>query len=169
MSFDCSRFSFQPWNDFFGVVMQQGRVQLDSDWNEWVAELSRRLQAGTMDTLGRAVVPRTTPEGFHILATGGQLSIGPGRIYVDGILAENHGGTPLQWDPALAELEGTTAEASVIPVYGISRASGLYLRDSLGFQSPLFDPENSATWSTISDFPTPGGDSSSRLCSCAIA
>jgi len=109
MSFDCSRFSFQPWNDFFGVVMQQGRVQLDSDWNEWVAELSRRLQAGTMDTLGRAVVPRTTPEGFHILATGGQLSIGPGRIYVDGILAENHGGTPLQWDPALAELEGTTA------------------------------------------------------------
>ena len=109
MSFDCSRFSFQPWNDFFGVVMQQGRVQLDSDWNEWVAELSRRLQAGTMDTLGRAVVPRTTPEGFHILATGGQLSIGPGRIYVDGILAENHGATPLQWDPALAELEGTTA------------------------------------------------------------
>ena len=109
MSFDCSRFSFQPWNDFFGVVMQQGRVQLDSDWNEWVAELSRRLQAGTMDTLGRAVVPRTTPEGFHILATGGQLSIGVGRIYVDGILAENHGGTPLQWDPALAELEGTTA------------------------------------------------------------
>ena len=109
MSFDCSRFSFQPWNDFFGVVMQQGRVQLDSDWNEWVAELSRRLQAGTMDTVGRAVVPRTTPEGFHILATGGQLSIGPGRIYVDGILAENHGGTPLQWDPALAELEGATA------------------------------------------------------------
>ncbi len=109
MSFDCSRFSFQPWNDFFGVVMQQGRVQLDSDWNEWVAELSRRLQAGTMDTLGRAVVPRTTPEGFHILATGGQLSIGVGRIYVDGILAENHGGTPIQWDPALAELEGTTA------------------------------------------------------------
>ncbi len=112
MSFDCSRFSFQPWNDFFGVVMQQGRVQLDSDWNEWVAELSRRLQAGTMDTLGRAVVPRTTPEGFHILATGGQLSIGQGRIYVDGMLAENHGGTPLQWDPALAELEGTTRSPS---------------------------------------------------------
>jgi Family of unknown function (DUF6519)/Right handed beta helix region len=109
MSFDVSRFSFEPWNDFLGVVMQQGRVQLDSDWNEWVAELSRRLQAGTMDTLGRAVVPRTTPEGFHILATGGQLTIGQGRIYVDGLLAENHGATPIQWDSALAELEGTAA------------------------------------------------------------
>jgi hypothetical protein len=51
------------------------------------------------------------------------------------------------------ELEGTTAEASVIPVYGISRANGLYLRDALGFQSALFDPENSSTWNTISDFP----------------
>ena len=30
MSFDSSRFTFNPWNDFLGVVMQQGRVQLDS-------------------------------------------------------------------------------------------------------------------------------------------
>jgi subtilase family protein/PA domain-containing protein len=51
------------------------------------------------------------------------------------------------------ELEGTTAEASAIPVYGISRASGLYLRDTLGFQSPLFDPDVPATWSTLSHFP----------------
>jgi hypothetical protein len=31
MSFDNSRYTFNPWNDFLGVVMQQGRVQLDSD------------------------------------------------------------------------------------------------------------------------------------------
>ena len=109
MSFDCSRFSFHPWKDFFGVVMQQGRVQLDADWNEWVAELARRLQAGTMDTVGRAVVPRITPDGFRILATGGVLTIGPGRMYVDGLLAENHGAAPLAWDPSLAETTGTGA------------------------------------------------------------
>src|SRR5512144_2984247 len=102
MSFDISRVTFDPWKDFFGVVMQQGRVQLDSDWNEWVAELQRRLQAGTMDTFGRAVVPRTTPDGFNILATGGALTIGRGRIYVDGLLAENHGAAPQVWDPNLA-------------------------------------------------------------------
>ena len=58
MSFDGSRFTFDPWNDFAGVVMQQGRVQLDSDWNEWLGELGRRIRAGTLDTFGRAVVPR---------------------------------------------------------------------------------------------------------------
>lgn len=108
MSFDASRFTFHPWSDYLGVVMQQGRVQLDSDWNAWVAQLGRRLQAGTMDTVGRAVVPRTTPEGFHILAAGGAITIGVGRMYVDGLLAENHGNAPVQWDANLAEQVGST-------------------------------------------------------------
>lgn len=112
MSFDKSRFPFDPWSDYSGVVMQQGRVQLDSDWNEWLAELSRRIQAGTLDTLGRAVYPATTPYAFHITASspGGTntLTIGPGRMYVDGLLAENHGDPgAAQWDPALAELSGS--------------------------------------------------------------
>lgn len=51
------------------------------------------------------------------------------------------------------ELEATTAGASTIPVYGLSKASGEYLRDALGFQSPLFDPGLPATWSTLSNFP----------------
>ncbi len=109
MSFDLSRVRFDARRDFLGVVMQQGRVQLDSDWNEWAAQLARRLQAGTLDTFGGNVVPRITPNGFKIEAAGGALSIGPGRIYVDGVMAENHGGTPDEWDPLLAELSGTTA------------------------------------------------------------
>ena len=108
MSFDLSRIRFDPRRDFLGVVMQQGRVQLDSDWNEWVAELSRRIQAGTLDTFNGNVVPRITPDGFLIEAAGGALTIGPGRMYVDGLLAENHGGTPEAWEPRLARLTGTT-------------------------------------------------------------
>ncbi|MEN8176917.1 MAG: DUF6519 domain-containing protein, partial [Pseudomonadota bacterium] len=107
MSFDLSRIRFDARKDFLGVVMQQGRVQLDADWNEWVAQLARRLQAGTLDTFSGSVVPRTTPEGFRIEAAGGNLTIGPGRIYVDGLLAENHGGTPDAWDERLTELAGT--------------------------------------------------------------
>lgn len=112
MSFDCSRFSFQPWNDFLGVVDQQGRVRLDSEWNELVAQLTRRIQAGSLDTFGPAVVPRETPKGFEITAKGGsprELTIGPGRIYVDGLLAENHGQAHEEkwdWDTRLAELTG---------------------------------------------------------------
>ncbi|MEO8411533.1 MAG: DUF6519 domain-containing protein, partial [Propionivibrio sp.] len=108
MSFDLSRIRFDARQDFLGVVMQQGRVQLDADWNEWVAELARRLQAGTLDTFGGNVVPRITPDGFRIDAAGGVLTIGVGRIYVDGLLAENHGGTPDVLEQRLAELTGTT-------------------------------------------------------------
>lgn len=108
MSFDLSRVRFDARKDFFGLVMQQGRVQLDAEWNEWVAQLARRIQAGTYDTFAGSVVPRTTPEGFRIQAVAGALRIGPGRMYVDGLLAENHGGAPTAWDPALAELAGST-------------------------------------------------------------
>jgi len=108
MSFDNSRFTFNSWNNNSGVVMEQGRVQLDSDWNEWLAELHRRIQAGTLDVVGQAIYPATTPFAFRITATGGtpnKVMIGAGRMYVDGLLAENHG-DPSQavWDPALAEL-----------------------------------------------------------------
>lgn len=109
MSFDCSRFTFNVWHDFLGVVMQQGRVQLDADWNEFSSQLLRRIQAGTLDTFGEPVVPRVTPNGFHIEAAGGAITIGVGRIYVDGLLAENHGAAPLQWDPLLAEQSGSVA------------------------------------------------------------
>src|SRR6516162_6538759 len=115
MSFDSSRFTFNPWNDFLGVVMQQGRVQLDSDWNEWLAEFARCVQAGSMDTMGRAVVPATTPNAFLIKAAvdaGGHqhLTIGAGRMYVDGLMVENHGpATSALWDPALAEMSGAPA------------------------------------------------------------
>src|SRR5258708_16441413 len=108
MSFDTSRYAFDPWNNFAGVVMPQGRVQLDSDWNEWLAELGRRLRAGTLDIVGRAAVPLTTKNGFKIelaqSSTGGiSVSIGQGRMYVDGLLAENHGlpaPDPQKWIPS---------------------------------------------------------------------
>ena len=111
MSFDSSRFTFKPWRDFLGVVMEQGRVQLDSDWNEWQAEFTRRLQAGTLDTIGPAAYPANiTPNAFQITASGSsgnQITIGAGRYYVDGFLAENHGTeSAAAWDPALAELSG---------------------------------------------------------------
>ena len=126
MSFDLSRFTFRPWRDFLGVVMQQGRVQLDADWNELVSQIVRRVQVGALDTYAqtggfeteaRAVVPRSTPDGFRIEAAGGALTIGVGRIYVDGVLAENHGAAPLAWDPRLAEEVGGTAVAYTAQPY----------------------------------------------------
>lgn len=107
MSIDFSRISFDPLKDYLGVIMQQGRVQIDADWNEAIAQISRRLQAETLDTFGQAVVPRETSDGFLITLGGGTLTIGAGRMYVDGLLVENHREALIEWYQALAEQRGT--------------------------------------------------------------
>src|SRR5689334_20371093 len=94
MSSDYSRFTFKPRKRFSGVLMQQGRVQLDADWNEEIDILKRRWEIQATDTFGHAAVPKkTTPNGFKVL-TPNPLTIGEGRMYVDGLLAERFAGDP---------------------------------------------------------------------------
>jgi hypothetical protein len=108
MSGDYSRITFDPWHDDLGVLLQQGRPLTDADWNALVHQLRRRVHVGTLDTFGPATVPMQTPEGFKIVPNGtGGLAIKRGRLYADGLLAENHGGEPLVWEPRLEELVGT--------------------------------------------------------------
>lgn len=121
MSGDYSRIRFDPRKDIASVWMQQGRVQLDSDWNEGMAALDRRLRAESVDTFGVhpvpgrtgvAVVSPQTPDAFKIeISEDGPLAItiGRGRMYVDGLLVENHGGGEEVFDPVLAELRGQSS------------------------------------------------------------
>jgi hypothetical protein len=116
MSGDYSRERFQAQRNVASVRMQQGRVQLDSDWNELVDVVDRRFRTETVDLVARgpvdspggvAVYPRLTPDAFRIGISGGTITIGRGRMYVDGLLAENHGTGPLEFDRILAEERGT--------------------------------------------------------------
>ncbi|MFD0119453.1 DUF6519 domain-containing protein [Streptomyces sp. NPDC058320] len=92
MGGDHTRFTFDPVKGFSGVHSQQGRVTLDADFNEFEEILDRRSRAGRYDTFSQAVYPATTPAGFRIaMDSDGVLTIGPGRMYVDGILAECFG------------------------------------------------------------------------------
>lgn len=106
---DYTRLTFNPFEDHLGVLMQQGRVMVDADFNELVDIVDRRFRAETTDIIGRCVVPKQTPEGFRIQIVGSGLTIGRGRLYADGLLAENHGLPPLEFDPVLAESRGTLA------------------------------------------------------------
>jgi hypothetical protein len=108
VSFDNSRYIFNPFKDYASVVVPQGRVQSDADLNEVFAEIARRIQAGTLDIMGRAVYTQSTPDAFYISPGSSPwvVNIGFGRMYVDGLLAENHGLPPGTWDPALEELSG---------------------------------------------------------------
>ncbi len=86
---DFSRYTFDPKKRYSGVWMQQGRVQLDSDWNEQQAINRHRVEAGCRDVVGRSGAPSDYPGFLVTVDDSGNLCIGKGRYYVDGILCEN--------------------------------------------------------------------------------
>ena len=89
MKGDFTRNTFQRDKHYSSVRMQQGRVQLDADWNEQldIDAHSSRITHG--DVIGPCGVPMKGG-GFEIGLTpgGADMFISPGRIYVDGILCE---------------------------------------------------------------------------------
>src|SRR3546814_19969132 len=87
MTGDYTRFTHHPDRRYAGVLMQQGRVTLDADWNEQTAITARQLRIQALDTFGPAAVAwLNTPDAFLIAPLAGppaDFSIGPGRLYLD--------------------------------------------------------------------------------------
>lgn len=89
MKGDFSRNTFDPRKHYTRVLMQQGRVQLDADWNEQQAITETRVETEAADVIGACGAPMMAP-GFEITVEDGKsLQIGAGRFYVDGILCQN--------------------------------------------------------------------------------
>ena len=89
MTGDFSRSSLDQTKSYTGVFMQQGRVQVDADWNEQLLLAQHRTCVETQDVIGGSGTPMEG-DGFLISATpdGGDFFIHPGRYYVDGLLCE---------------------------------------------------------------------------------
>jgi hypothetical protein len=128
MQGDYSRWTFDPRQDYRSVLLQQGRVLLDADWNEQTELTRYHDEIRMLDTLGRTGGPAspdpnpTGPDngGFAIVdaaenAPAGtswdDLAITPGRYYVDGILCvarlsegDTGPGIPLTDQPYLAAI-----------------------------------------------------------------
>lgn len=66
MNGDFTRDTFNPANHFSRVLMQQGRVQLDADWNEQTAILLHYMRTLAMDILGAHAGPGGA-WGFEII------------------------------------------------------------------------------------------------------
>lgn len=91
MKGEFSRMTFDPTKRYRGVRMQQGRVQLDADWNEQL-DIQRYLDERALrDTVGPTGIPWSQRDAFRVTVVGGALQLGRGVIYVDGILCENPG------------------------------------------------------------------------------
>jgi hypothetical protein len=89
MPSDFSRKTFDPKKHYSGVLKQQGRVDLDSDWNEQMDILQYRNQKETRDVAGASAVPKKG-DSFKItpFANGKDLAIEPGHLYAGGLLCE---------------------------------------------------------------------------------
>ena len=88
MKGDFTRVTFDRKKHYTGVLKQQGRVDLDADWNEYVEMQAYLDQTELQDVIGPCGVPKSGG-GFEIGATtNGDLTISPGHFYVNGILCE---------------------------------------------------------------------------------
>lgn len=108
MKGDFTRVRFEPAKHYSSVRMQQGRVQLDSDWNEQLDIVAHHDRIEAVDVIGACGVPKKGG-GFLIGLTpdNSDLTISPGRIYVDGILVE--------WNPAEVPVETVAGDVLTLP------------------------------------------------------
>lgn len=98
MKGDFTRFTFDPKKHYSSVRMQQGRVQLDSDWNEQAEIHLYRSLITNDDVIGLCGAPKHNP-GFAIGLSSGELTIGKGRYYVQGTLCQNEEVVPYSNQP----------------------------------------------------------------------
>lgn len=114
---DFSRSTFSERHAYRAVLLQQGRVVLDADFNEQADLTAHHDETRTLDVVGQVGGPLpatpTAPGPFAIRTADGSkpagvpwtdLVVTPGRYYVDGVLAEsfppqNGAGWPLEAQP----------------------------------------------------------------------
>ena len=146
MKADLTRLTFDPAKHYRGVHQQQGRVQLDSDWNEQVALTAHRIETETLDVVGHCGAP-LHDDGFRLVSTmadlsadeaarpgnaplnpappAGDLLITAGRFYAGGFLVENERLVPVSLQPELPTPAQVTA--SGLPAPTRPNAAGTYL------------------------------------------
>lgn len=106
MKGDFTRETFRPERHYWGVLRQQGRDDLDADWNEQIRIARHQLVTRTADVVGAAGGPIGNA-GFELTVDGaGDVTAGAGRYYVAGMLLEN------EVDVALASQPDDPGEAA---------------------------------------------------------
>ena len=88
MKGDFTRDTFKPEQHYQQVLQQQGRVQLDADWNEQAALAARRDETTTADLVGDCGGPADGAAFGITPVAGGDFQLAAGRYYVDGIQCE---------------------------------------------------------------------------------
>ncbi len=88
MKGDFTRVTFAPQKRYTSVRMQQGRVQLDADWNEQADIQAYLERTEATDVIGRAGAPKEGGFAVAVTSDRADLTLAPGRFYVEGVLCE---------------------------------------------------------------------------------
>lgn len=110
---DFTRVTFRPERHYLGVLEQQGRAQLDAEWNEQVAIQAHLGHTANRDIIGPSGAP-LDEAGFAVQVQAGDLLIGAGRYYVEGIVCEN-------------EQDVLITDQPDLPTFTLPASAGLYL------------------------------------------
>ena len=102
MKADLTRSTDRPDQHYRAVRMQQGRVQLDAEWNEQQEILNRRIETETLDSLGAGAAVPIDHAGFLLTGAGKNVTISAGRAYVQGLLCEAASGLSVIAQPGLS-------------------------------------------------------------------
>lgn len=129
---DFTRDTHHAFKHFSRVLMQQGRVHLDADWNEQTSILLRYLQTLAADLIGPHGGP-VDPDGIGFSSFGiipdssltNDFIIGAGHYYVHGILCQL-GSTPV----AILSIEGSSINIAEWCPDGYDFVEGQYVEVS---------------------------------------
>ncbi|HVR98552.1 MAG TPA: DUF6519 domain-containing protein [Thermoanaerobaculia bacterium] len=184
MKGDFTRWTFDPKNQFTRVLMQQGRVQLDADWNEQTAILLHYLRSLAEDLIGPfggpAKADGSPGDGFRLalvlkndgLAEKNRFRLLKGRYYVGGLLVENQADRDYDREKGLKP-PGMEAAGTYLLYLDVWERHITYLQDDRTREVALGGPDTATrahmAWRlrAVSKLPTPDGKALEPTTSCA--
>ncbi len=131
MSSDRARLSYDKKQQYRSVVMQQGRVTVEADWNEAQDIVNAAIREETLDIIG----PSGTPDdGYRVIETGKlpnpafDFSVGAGTLYVGGV--RSYLDAPVQYSQQQEWLDHSSDPEWVdLPTQAVSEFIYLSLRE----------------------------------------
>ncbi len=156
MKGDFTRFTFDSAKNYIGVYKQQGRVDLDSDWNEQSDIWRENFRRLTRDILGEFAIPLSANEitddnssacGISSFTTGPagviDFSIGNGLVYLGGYPYVIEKEMTFRTQPDYPEPEIPEAHGDIMIYMEIWVRSVNYIDDEIVREPALGGPDTS--------------------------
>jgi hypothetical protein len=170
MKGDFTRDTFDSTKHYQQVLMQQGRAQLDADWNEKEAIDEHRYKSTTADIVGKCAGPTdgaafsvftdvtklSDAEKTHLTElnistplAAGDFFLSAGHYYVHGILCENEWAIPYTAQPDRIDVPALTEDKSYLLYLDVWQRHLTALEDAEIREPALGGPDTATRVKTI--------------------